>query len=303
MLGQVLFFRGQPALAHTHHTQALALYNPQAHRVLTLRDGVDLGVGSHDYLARELWQLGYPDQALQSSQAALTLAQEVSHPYSLAFALTFSALLHQYRREVLAVHEQAAAAMTLATEQGYAQWLARSTALHGWALAIQGQGEVGLAEIRQGLAADLATGGTLYQPYSLGLLAEAHGAGGHPTEGLPLLAEALAVMDTTGARFYAAELLRLKGTLLLQLAIPDTPQAEACFHRALEVARRQGAKSWELRAATRLARLWQQQGKRQEAYKLLAPLYTWFTEGFDTADLIDAKRLLDELSADMTFPA
>ena len=251
---------------------------------------------SHSYLARALWSLGFPEQALQHSQAARTLAQEVAHPLSLAQALVYAAIVHQCRREVLAAHAQAAAAMTLATEQGFAQWVARGTVLHGWALAMQGQGEAGLAAMRQGLAADLATGSTLCQPYFLGLLAEAYGAGGHPDEGLHALAEALAVLDTTELRYYAAELYRLKGALLLQQAVPDAAQAEACFHQALDVARQQQAKSCELRAATSLARLWQSQDKRQEAYALLAPVYAWFTEGFDTADLQEAKTLLQELA-------
>src|SRR5919109_5306553 len=160
---------------------------------------------------------------------------------------------------------------------------------------MQGQGEAGLAEMRQGRAADLATGSKTWQPYCLGLLAEAYGAGGNPIAGLEVLAEAQAVMDATGLRFYAAELYRLKGPLLLQQAAPDTAQAAACFHQALDVARQQQAKSFELRAATSLARLWQSQGKRQEAYDLLAPVYAWFIEGFDTADLQEAKILLDQL--------
>ena len=266
-LGIVLFYRGEPAAARTHHTQALALYDPQAHRALAVRYGQDLGMGSHSALARALWQLGYPDQALQHSQAACTLAQEVAHPYSLVLALVYAATVHQHRREVLAAHAQAAAAMTLATEQGFfAERVAWATVLHGWALAMQGQGEAGLAEMRQGLAADLATGSKSWQPYCLGLLAEAYGAGGHPDAGLTALAEALAVMDTTELRSYAAELYRLKGALLQQQAVPDASQAEACFHQALDIARQQQAKSWELRAAVSLSRLWQQQGKRDEAY-------------------------------------
>ena len=164
------------------------------------------------------------------------------------------------------MHAQAAAAMTLATEQGFAQWVAWATVLHGWALAMQGQSEAGMAEMRQGLAADLATGSTMWQPYCLGLLAEAYGAGGHPDAGLHALAEARAVLDTTEVRYYAAELSRLKGALLQQQAVPDAAQAEACFQQALDVARQQQAKSFELRAATSLARLWQQQGKRAEAH-------------------------------------
>ena len=293
LLGMVLFLRGESAAAHTHHTQALAVYNPQEHRTLALRYGLDLGVEARSYLAWELWQLGYPDQAIHHSQAALTLAQEVSHPQTLAYALVWRAILHQHRREASAAHEQAEAATTLATEQGFAYWLARGTVLHGWALAMQGQAEQGIAEMRQGLTADLATGAKVMQPYYLGLLAEAYGEGGHSEEGLPLLAEALAVMDNTELRYYGAELYRLKGALLLRQAVPDASQAEACFHQALDVARAQQARSLELRAAMSLARLWQQQGKRQDARDLIVPVYDWFTEGFDTADLQEAKALLE----------
>ena len=175
--------------------------------------------------------------------------------------------------------------------------MAWGTVLHGWARAMHGQGEAGIAEMRQGLAAELAMGSKAWQPYFLGLLAEAYGVGGHPDEGLPLLAEALAVMDATEECFYAAELYRLKGALLLRQAVPDASQAEACFHQALDIARQQQAKSWELRAATSLSRLWQQQGKRGEAHALLAPIYNWFTEGFDTADLQEARALLAALEA------
>jgi predicted ATPase len=292
-LGNILFWRGEPAVAEIHLAQALALYVPQAHRLLAGRYGLDLGVGSHYSLARTLWYLGAPDQALQHSQVARTLAEEVAHPFSLTRALVNAAIVHQCRREAQAAHAQAASAMTLATEQGFAAWVAQGTVLHGWALAMQGQGEVGLAAMRQGLAAELATGATLWQPYFLGLLAEAYGASGHPDEGLEVLAEALAVMDTTEVRFYAAELYRLKGALLQ--TVPDAAQAETCFQHAIEVARRQEAKSLELRAAMSLARLWQQQGKRAEARELLASVYGWFTEGFDTADLQEAKALLHAL--------
>jgi predicted ATPase len=167
--------------------------------------------------------------------------------------------------------------------------------LHGWALAMQGQSEAGSAKMRQGLTAELSTGSTMFQSYLLGMLAETYGEGGYPEEGLSVLAEAMDVMETTEARFYGAELCRLKGTLLLRRAVPDASQAESCFQQARDIARHQQAKSWELRAVTSLARLWQPQGKRQEAYDLLAPVYEWFTEGFDTADVQEAKGLLDEL--------
>jgi predicted ATPase len=295
-LGMVLFWRGKPASAHTHHTQALAIYTPQAHRALAWRYGTDLGVGSGGHVALELWYLGYPDQALQHSQSARTLAQDMSHPFSLAFALTVTAMLHQIRREVPAAHEQSVAGLHLATEQEFAQWWAWGTVLRGWTQAMQGQEEVGIAGIRQGLTASVDTGSQQFQPYFLGLLAEAYGKNGHPEEGLPPLAEALAVIDTTEARYYEAELHRLNGELLLQQSADNATEAESCFQQAISIAQNQSAKSWELRAATSLARFWQSQGKRDEARELLAPVYEWFTEGFDTADLIDAKSLLDELA-------
>jgi predicted ATPase len=139
-------------------------------------------------------------------------------------------------------------------------------------------------------------GDKLWQPYFLGLLAEAYGEGGHPDEGLDVLAEALAVMDTTEPRFYGAELYRLKGTLLLKQTVPDASQAKACFQQALDIARNQQAKSWEIRAALSLARLWHRQDKRAEAHELLAPIYGWFTEGFETADLQEARALLGQLA-------
>ena len=151
------------------------------------------------------------------------------------------------------------------------------------------------SELRQGIDAGQNQKST--QPYLLGLLAEAYGESGHAEKGLPPLAEAIDLMDTLGLRVYGAELHLLKGELLLKQAVPNTSEAETCFHDALELARAQQAKAWELRAATSLARLWQSQGKRKEAYDLLAPVYEWFTEGFDTADLQEAKALLAELSA------
>lgn len=174
-LGMVLLLRGELASAHTHHSQALTIYNPQEHRTLALRYGIDLGVGSHTYLAWELWQLGYPDQALQHSQKARTLAQDLSHSHSLAFSLVDAAFLYQFCHEAPAAYELAAASMTLATEQGFALRLAQGTVIHGWALAMQGQSEKGIAEIRQGLEADLATGAKTFQPYFLGLLAPVYG--------------------------------------------------------------------------------------------------------------------------------
>jgi predicted ATPase len=175
-------------------------------------------------------------------------------------------------------------------------WQTSGTILYSWEVAQQGQAQDGIAQITQGLSAFRATGAVLNQPYCLALLAEAYGMRGQPEAGLTTLAEALTLVDTTGERWYEAEIHRLKGQLLLQQSPDNTAEAESCFHQAISIAQNQSAKSWELRAATSLARLWQQQGKRQDAYDLLAPVYGWFTEGFDTADLQDAKAFLDELA-------
>jgi predicted ATPase len=243
-----------------------------------------------------LWALGYPDQALAMSREALTLAQELAHPFTLAIALAYAAILHQLRGEPHAVHIQAEAAIALCTEQQFAYYLAWGMTMQGWAQVAQGQDAEGMAQMRHGLAALRTTGAALRLPYYLALLAEACGRTGQAPEGLTLLAEALAQAHTTGEAWAEAELHRLKGELLLSWSTDHQGEAEGCLRQALAVSRHQEAKSWELRAATSLSRLWQQQGKRAEAHELLAPIHGWFTEGFDTADLHEAKALLEELS-------
>ena len=185
--------------------------------------------------------------------------------------------------------------MTLSTEQGFSHWLVVGTLMRGWALAAQGQEAEGIAQMHQALAARRAAGAELGRSCWLTLLAEAYGGMGQAEEGLALLAEALAVVNNSRECHWEAELYRLRGELLLKRPVSDEQQAEACFSQALDIARHQQAKSWELRAAMSLSRLWQRQGRRAEARKLLAPVYGWFTEGFDTADLQEAKALLEEL--------
>jgi predicted ATPase len=277
-------------------TQGIVLDDLRQHRALAFLYGEDAGVICRNYAAWTLWYLGYPDQGLARTQEAVTLAQQSAHPFSLGFALCLTAVCHQFRREVRCTQEGAEAAMSLAMEQGFPLWVAYSAILRGWALAQQGQAQDGIAQISQGLTAWRTTGAEILRPYFLALLAEAQGTLGEPEVGLALLAEALALAETTGERWYEPELYRLKGELLLQLSSDHAAEAASSFQKALEVARSQQAKSLELRAAASLARLWHQQGKRQEAHDLLAPVYHWFTEGFDTADLQDAKALMDELS-------
>jgi predicted ATPase len=245
-------------------------------------------------------------------QDALTFAQELAHTFSLGLALTYAAGLHQHRREVQATHRRAAELIELSHEQGFPIWLPLGTAALGWVLTEQGHVEEGIAKLRQGIDAYRATQAEMGQPGRLCQLAAAYGKAGQAKEGLTVLAEAWEVVSRTGECLGEAELYRLKGELTLQKLsvissqlsvtdprpLPPDPQseAEACFRKAIEVAQKQQAKSLELRAATSLARLWQQQGKRTEAHKLLSEVYNWFTEGFDTKDLQEAKALIEELA-------
>jgi predicted ATPase len=296
VLGSTLVFLGEYRAARLHLEQGIALAAPAAQRAQALRNGVASGVACRAFAALTLWCLGYPAQAVQQSQEALTLAQELAHPYSLTLAQHFATWLHYRRREAPAVQMLADALLTLATAQEFPLHAGYGTCWRGWALAMQDQGEAGLEELRQGMAAVLATGQNLSRSSCMILLAEAVGHTGQIEEGLHLLTEALEAFEASGRGDMLTEAYRLRGGLLLRQATPDAPQAEACFQQALVIARRQQAKSWELRAALSLARLWQQQGKRVQAYDLLASIYRWFTEGFDTADLQDAKTLLDTLS-------
>jgi predicted ATPase len=228
----------------------------------------------------------------------LTYVQALSHAFSLARALYYATVLHRFRREGAATQEHAEAALAIITAQGFAQLLGVATHAQGWALAVQGQREEGLAQMQQGLAAAQAAESRLGLSAWLALLAEAYGQSGQAEVGLRLLAEALAHVEHTGERYHEAEVYRLKGELLLnaECGVRNAELAEECFQQALAVARRQQARSWELRAAMSLSRLWQQQGKHTEARELLAPIYGWFTEGFDTLDLQEAKALLDALA-------
>jgi len=190
----------------------------------------------------------------------------------------------------------AEAALTLATTQEWPLYVGLANHLRGWAIAMQGQGEAGMAQMHQGLAGILATGQALAQSFCLALMAEAAGYTGHVDQGLHLLAEALTAFEASGRRDMLPEAYRLQGELLLRKTLPDAVQAAVCFQQALTLAHQQQAKSWELRAAISLARLWQQQGQRAAAHALLADIHGWFTEGFDTADLREAERLLAALA-------
>jgi adenylate cyclase len=261
------------------------------------------------YGARTLWFLGYPQQALRKIQEALHLSETLSHPYSQAFALSGASILHNFRREDDLTLERAEAIMMLCTEQGFPFFNAVATVMRGWALAERRQEDKGIVQICQGITAFRAMGGKFNLSYYLALLTEAYARAGKTERALSILAEARAAVDDNGERLYEAELCRLRGQLTLQLGqlANNSPLmlnhsqseivAEYYFRRAIEIAERQSAKCWHLRAMTSLARLLALQGRRQEARAELAKIYDWFTEGFDTADLKDARALLDELSA------
>jgi predicted ATPase len=293
-LGNTLFFLGEYAAAWTHVERGIVLTDPATERALAFCHGLAPGIVCLAVAARTLWCLGYPAQAIRRGQEALP--QALAHLASLAAAKYWAAWLHLYHREAALVQAQADALLTLAVAQGYALQVGFGTCWKGWALAIQDQGEAGLALLRQGMAATLGMGQTLTRPFCLVLLAEAAGHAGQVEDGEHLLAEAVMLLEAHGQGDLLAEAYRLQGALLLRQAIPDVAQAERCFQQALDIARRQQAKSWELRATISLSRLWQEQGKREEARKLLAPIYGWFTEGFDTADRQEAKALMDEWS-------
>ena len=294
-LGATFYHLGELASARRHTEQAIALYDPRQHRSHAFLYGHGPAVSCLSYAAFALWLLGYPDQALKRTHELLTLAQELSHPFSLGYALAIAGTqLHQFRGEVQTVREWAEAAIALSTEHGFPLWLGMGTVMRGWALAEQGQVEEGIAQMHEGLVTLQATGAKMLRLYSLLSLAETYGKVGQAAEGLHLVAEALAAVDETGQRCWWPDLYRLKGELLLMQGEAETI-VEACFQRAIEIARRQSAKSLELRAAASLSRVWQKQGKRKEARELLAGIYDWLTEGFGMADLKEAKALLDEL--------
>jgi len=294
-LGLPLYFMGEVAQAREHFAQSIALYDPQQHRTLAFAYGQDPGVAALALDAYALWLLGYPDQALRRSQEAYTLAQELAHPFTLAYMFATQAMFHQYRQDREEARRHAEAATRICREQGIPYWLGIGLILQSWARATRLQPAEQIPAMHEGMTVYRATESALWLPYFLTLLAETYGAAGQPDAGLRFLDESHTVMGRTQERFYAAEVHRVQGELVLAQAADQHAQAEACFQHALDVARRQQARSWELRAAMSLSRLRQQQGKQAEARALLAPIYGWFTEGFDTADLQEAKTLLDEL--------
>jgi adenylate cyclase len=258
---------------------------------------IDVWAWCGNVLACLLWVRGYPEQALAQVEETLTCHQEELAPVTRIRTLQYAGYVHQLCREVSVVHSLAQSLTTLAHEQKFIVYEARGIIPYGWTLAQYGQGEQGVREIQHGLVVIQHSGAEPHLPYYLALLADSYRTTGQIEEALCALTQAVALVDKSGGHWYEADLHRLQGECLLVQSADNHAAAETCFQQAIAIAQHQNAKSFELRAATSLAKVWQQHGKRQEAYDLLAPVYNWFTEGFDTADLKDAKALLDAFAS------
>jgi predicted ATPase len=284
---------GDPAAAHAHLEQGIALYDAEQSHELAFSRGTDPGVVCLARMAWALWWLGYPDRALARSHEAIALAQRLAHPYSLVFALQYNARLHMWRRESAFVKAQVEAAIALMQEHRLVNFLGGAMVLLGWVLVEQGTVAEGLMQIHRALDIHGIHGIKLGLYENLAMLAHAYSRAGQAEEGLRVLAEAIAAIHDNGESYCKAELYRLKGELLLQSDVKKVEEAEVCFRQALDIAHHQQAKSLELRAAMSIGHLWQRQGKRAEARQMLGEIYRWFTEGLDTLDLQETKALLE----------
>jgi predicted ATPase len=291
-----LIFSGDHRAALAHAETAASLYRPDEHRDDAFRYGEDIGVGAFVVLSWALWHCGYPDQSARAADRALAYGRQLGHAHTLAHAFYFAGMAAVFARDVATARAHSHDCVALASEHGFAHRAALGRILQGWADAQRGEATTGITRIRDGLAAAEAAGTGVSTPLFLALLAEALALAGKIEEGLAALDDALAKAAVSGERGWDAEIHRLRGELAGRLPYPDPAKAEESFRTALAIAHEQGTRGYELRAATSLARLWGEQGRRAEARDLLAPIYGWFTEGFDTADLKEAKALLDKLA-------
>jgi class 3 adenylate cyclase/predicted ATPase len=296
ILGHSLIYSGDYRAALAHVETAVSLYRPDEHRDSALGYGQDIGVNAFIQLSLALWHRGYADQSARAADRALALSRELGHANTLAFALLQAGMAAVFARDVATACAYSNDCVTLASEHGFALWAACGRILQGWADAQKGEATMGIARIRDGMVAVEATGARLRTPLHLALLVEALALAGKKEEGLAALDHALATAAVSGEKGWDAEIHRLRGELIGRLPYRDPTKAGESFRTALAIAREQGTRGYELRAATSLARLWREHGRRGEARDLLAPLYGWFTEGFDTADLKEAKALLQTLS-------
>lgn len=292
-VGIPLYFLGKLSQARDHLQRSASLYAAAQHRFLTWLYGHDPGMVAEKYVSWTLWLLGYPDQALAHGLESLRIGMEVSHANTQAHALTGTAITYQHCGDRQRARELAEGAVAFSAEQGLPLWLGLATALRGWAMVGQGEAAEGIEEMRRGIEASRAIGADILTSYLLCLLAEAYGVEGQPRQGLAELERAQAITEAGDGRYWEAEIARVKGELLLKDGVAAA-EAEQCFRRAIEIARHQQAKTLELRAVMSLARLQRKQSKLEEAQQMLAEVYGWFTEGFETPDLKDAKALLED---------
>jgi class 3 adenylate cyclase/predicted ATPase len=296
LFASALMMCGEYREALAHIEKAASLYRPEEHRQFAAGYSQDIGVSAFVHLSWALWHCGFPDQSARACDRALQYCREFGHAYTLAYALWHIGIKAVFARQVAEAGACADDCVALANEHGFPLWPAYGVIIQGWVAALAGDAAAGIARIREGMARVEAMGSQLFHPCYFGLLAEALALAGEIDEGLAALDRALANSAGSGQKGTDAELHRLRGELVRQLPRPDPAQAEASFRTALVIAREQGTRGYELRVATSLARLWGEQRRRYEARELLAPVYDWFTEGFDTADLKEAKVVLDQLA-------
>jgi DNA-binding SARP family transcriptional activator/predicted ATPase len=293
--GIVMFSLGEFKQALSHFEKAINFYDPSQHSASAFIMGQDLGVAGLCWATQSLWMLGYPDQAMLRSQQAIALAQTLDHKFSLGYTLSLAgSMIHQLRNDITAAHEGTAKSLAFVNKYGFAFLQAYNLVVMGWAQAEIGCAEEGIAQILTGLARHKEMNARIHLPHYQALLARSYTLAGNVDAGLEVANTTLALVEETGERYYEAELQRLKGELLA--AQGNEAGAEACFLEAIQVARQQSAKSWELRSTTSLARLWQKQGKWKEALLMMSEIYGWFSEGFDSPDLKEARSLLSELN-------
>ena len=296
VMGLSLSHTGDFAESRAHYDQAVALYDPAEHRPLATRFAVDSGAANFAARSHASWHLGYPDAALTDDEQAVRNAREIGHAATLMYALMFTSYPHIYRGNYATATEQLDELVALADEKGALFWKTTGMLIKGAVLALTGRAASAVQMITSGITALRSTGASSTLPFYLSCLATAYAELGQFDDAWRCVGEAMTAVETTKERLWEAEVHLIAGEIALKSPQPDAAKAEAYFERALAVAREQQAKSWELRAAMRMARLWRDQGKTQQARELLAPVYGWFTEGFDTLDLKQAKALLDELA-------
>ena len=297
LMGVSLICTGNIVEGRSHYSQALALYDPTEHRLLATRFGQDVAVATLAQRSLALWMLGYPTAALADAEQAMSNARQIGETASLMYAVFWAISVHIVRGNYAKGSALVDELMSVADDAGAVQWSANGMMMRGWISALADQPLAPVQAITSAIMSWRSTGATYWVPLLLVYLARAYAELGHFDEAWGSIREATTTVETTKERWFEAEIYRVAGEVALKSPNQDTTKTEPYFERALSVARQQQAKSWELRAAMSMARLWRDQGKRDQARELLAPVYGWFTEGFDTRDLKEARALLDQLTA------